>query len=266
MVLPLTRVVSMKFQIVGRQLREVSQSWLRRTPPVPPVEAESGTPAHAYSHLHKSGEMNHMGRHACDVCAAEMRLAPAADLGDGTIAGPRYHWLCPGCGAKDETSFRICRCGRQTVLEKHAASARELPVSLNAGGCTECERCVVCDGVLAVGNLRWFYGRWTHLYPDTEVDRNTQQQYAVTRERSKHYGFHCHFSCSEKDAEVAARHLTAITPDWHVQGMAAQRKEEIKRLYKEGRCRVCRARLDWWSRVLDRDEHPKCSAQPPNPS
>ncbi len=255
MVLPLTRAVSMKFQVVGRQLRDVSQSWFRFAPPPPRAEAESGTPAHAYSHLHKSGEMNHMGRHQCDACDAEMRLAPA---GGAAVTGSGYHWQCPGCGALDVTSFRICRCGRQTVLEKHAASARELPVSLNAGGCTECERCVVCDGVLAVGNLRWFYGRWTHLYPDTEMDHQTRQQYAVTRERSKYYGFHCHFSCCEKDAQAAARHLEAITPDWHTQGMAQQRKDEAKRLYKEGRCRVCRARLDWWSRVLDRDEHPRC--------
>ena len=255
MALTLTRAVSMKFQIVGRQLRDVSQSWFRFAPAPARIEAESGTPAHAYSHLHKSGEMNHMGRHQCDACDAEMHLAP--DTGDRG-ASLRYHWQCPGCGALDVTSFRICRCGRQTVLEKDAASARELPVSLNAGGCTECERCVVCDGVLAVGNLRWFYGRWTHLYPDTEVDRQTEQQYAVTRERSKYYGFHCHFSCCEKDTEAAARHLASITPDWHTQGMTQQRKDEAKRLYKEGRCRVCRARLDWWSRLLDRDEHPKC--------
>jgi hypothetical protein len=257
MALTLTRAVSMKFQIVGRQLREVSQSWFRRAHPRADVNPEALT--HAYSHLHKSGEMNHMGRHHCDACDAEMRLAPAADAG-GAVTGPRCRWQCPGCGARDETSFRICRCGRQTVLEKHAASARELPVSLNAGGCTECERCVVCDGVLAVGNLKWFYGRWTHLYPDTEADGRTGQQYAVTRERSKYYGFHCHFSCCEKDPQASVRHLTAITPDWYTQGIRQQQHEEAVRLHKEGRCRVCRARLDWWSRALDRDCHPKCSS------
>jgi hypothetical protein len=256
MALQLTRAVSMKFQIVGRQLREVSQSWFRRAPARAEVNPEA--PAHAYNHLHKSGEMNHMGRHLCDACDAEMRLVPAVDAGDAVVTGPRYGWQCPGCGARDETSFRICRCGRQTVLEKHAASARELPISLNAGGCTECERCVVCDGILAVGNLKWFYGRWTHLYPDTEVDRRTMQQYAVTRERSKYYGFHAHFSCCEKDPQAADRHLASCTPDWYAQGIAKQRREEAERLHKEGRCRVCRARLDLWSRILDRDRHPRC--------
>jgi len=260
MALQLTRSVSMKLQFVGRQLREVSQSWFRHAPTQPLAGASLETPAHAYSHLHKFGEMNHMGRHHCDACDAEMRLAPALGAGDGAVLGPRYQWSCSGCGALDETSFRICRCGRQTVLEKHAASARELPASLNAGGCTECERCVVCDGVLAVGNLKWFYGRWTHLYPDTEADRQTGQEYAVTRERSKYYGFHCHFSCCEKDPQAATRHLESITPDWHVQGMKQQRREDTNLLYKQGRCRVCRARLDWWSRALDRDQHPKCSS------
>lgn len=260
MALTLTRAVSMKFQIVGRQLREVSQSWLRRAPAPPSADVNPEALAHAFSHLHKNGEMNHMGRHHCEACDAEMRLAPAADSAGGTVTGPRYRWQCPGCGALDETSFRICRCGRQTVLEKHAASARELPVSLNAGGCTECERCVVCDGVLAVGNLKWFYGRWTHLYPDTEADGRTGQQYTVIRERSKYYGFHCHFSCCEKDPQAADRYLAARTPDWYAQGMEKQRREEADRLYKEGRCRVCRTRLDWWSRVLDRDEHPRCSS------
>ena len=259
MALQITNAVSMKFQIVGKQLREVSQSWLRRGPVQTPADGNLETSAHAYSHLHKSGEMNHMGRHHCDACDAEMRLSPAVDVGDGAVTGPRYYWQCLGCGALDDTSFRICRCGRQTVLEKHAASARELPVSLNAGGCTECERCVVCDGILAVGNLKWFYGRWTHLYPDTEADGRTGQQYAVTRERSKYYGFHCHFSCCEKDSQAADHHLVAITPDWYTQGMAKQKQEEADRLYKERRCRVCRGRLDWYSRILDRDQHRQCS-------
>jgi len=92
MVLPLTCVVSMKFQIVGKQLREVSSSWFRR--------------AH-----------------------------PPAEAGDGTVTGLHYHWHCPGCGARDMSSFRICRCGRQAA-----------------------------------------------------------QEYAATRERSKHYGFHGHFA------------------------------------------------------------------------
>ena len=92
MVLPLTCVVSMKFQIVGKQLREVSSSWFRR--------------AH-----------------------------PPAEAGDGTVTGLHYHWHCPGCGARDMSSFRICRCGRRAA-----------------------------------------------------------QEYAATRERSKHYGFHGHFA------------------------------------------------------------------------
>ena len=154
MVLPLTCVVSMKLQIVGKQLREVSSSWFRR--------------AH-----------------------------PRAEAGNGTVTGLHYHWHCPGCGARDMSSFRICRCGRQTA-----------------------------------------------------------QEYAATCERSKHYGFHGHFACGEKDAEAAARHHH---PGWHVRDMAQQRKEEAKRLYKEGRRRVCRAHLDWWRRVLDHDEHPQCS-------
>ena len=109
MVLPLTCVVSMKFQIVGKQLREVSSSWFRR--------------AH-----------------------------PPAEAGNGTVTGLHYHWHCPGCGARDMSSFRICRCGRQAA-----------------------------------------------------------QEYTATRERSKHYGFHGHFACGEKDAEATARHLATIT-------------------------------------------------------
>ena len=263
MAMQLTHVVSRKFQVVGRQLREVSQSWLHGSPSngalaKPSVTEGVEAPAHTYNHLHKNGEMNHMGRCRCDACDAEMRLIPASL--PSSEPGLRYHWQCSSCGAVDETSFRICRCGRQTVLEKHAASARELPVSLNAGGCTECERCVVCDGILAVGNLKWFYGRWTHLYPDTEFDGRTQQEYAVTRERSKFYGFHCHFSCFEKDETAAQRHLASLTPDWYAQGIAQQRQEEAARLHKEGRCRVCRARLDLWSRLLDRDRHAKCGS------
>lgn len=252
MALTLSRAVSRKFQIVGRQLREVSQSWLHGALPKPVAPEGGEAPAHAYNHLHKNGEMNHMGRCHCDSCDAEMRLIPLSET------GLKYHWQCSGCGALDETSFRVCRCGRQTVLEKHSASARELPVSLNAGGCTECERCVICDGVHAVGNLKWFYGRWTHFYPDTEFDGRTQQEYTVTRERSKFYGFHCHFSCFEKDAKSAERHLASLTPDWYAQGIAQQHKAEAARLRLEGRCRICRARLDLWSRLLDRDLHSNC--------
>jgi len=244
----LTRAVSMRFQVVGKQLREVSYSWFHfgKTKHA----AKTDSPPHAYTHLHKSGEMNHMGHYRCDACATEMSLAATPSAG--------YRWECPGCGSLDDTSFRICRCGRQAVLEKHAASARELPVSLNAGGCTECERCVLCDGVLAVGNLKWFYGRWTHLYPDMEYDRRTEQQYTVTRERSKFYGFHCHFSCFEKDAKAIERVLEQRAPDWFVTGKAEQERSEARRLRREGRCLVCKGRLGLFNRFLDRETHPKC--------
>lgn len=269
MALQLTRAVSMRFQRVGRQLREVSQSWLttrltgrRHSVRVRTEEAGDEMPAPAFHYLHKSGEMNHLGRYRCDACDGEMRLTPRTTPESPSYAAA-YVWECSGCGAVDETSFRICRCGRQTVLEKHGASARELPVSLNAGGCTECERCAICDGVLAVGNVKWFYGRWTHLYPDTEFDRRTQQQYVVTRERSKFYGFHCHFSCAEKDPLGVERVLQTRTPDWYVQGIAKQKIDDDARLYREGRCRICRGRLDLWSRALDRDAHFACESPIP---
>ncbi len=259
MALQITRAVSMRFQIVGKQLREVSQSWLHPQGKVLSPRAKSlpaqndEAPAPVFNHLHKNGEMNYMGRCHCDLCDAEMRLAPAVEAG-------QYQWVCSGCGVADDTSFRVCRCGRQTVLDKYAASARELPVSLNAGGCTECERCVICDGVLAVGNLKWFYGRWTHLYPATEFDGRTMQEYTVTRERSKFYGFHCHFSCYEKDPQSTQRTLDSRTPDWYALGLQQQQKEESARLHREGRCQICKGRLDPWSRLLDRDRHPQCAS------
>ncbi len=251
MALQLTRAVSRKFIRAGQQLREVSQSWLRRAPAGPRAEAPVGAPRPVFNHLHKSGEMNHLGRCRCDACDAEMALVPSPDAS-------HYAWYCAGCRGRDETSFRICRCGRQTVLEKHAASGRALPVSLNAGGCTECERCVVCDGVLAVGNLKWFYGRWTHLYPDTEFDRRAMQEYAVMRERAKHYGFHCHFSCHQADPQAVQRHLDSLVPDWYAEGHARQQAEEEARLHSQGRCLACRGRLDVVSRLLDQDCHPQC--------
>ena len=62
MALHLTRAVSRKFLLAGRQLQEVTSSWFQRaltpTRPVPRPEA-----ADAYSHLHKSGEMNHLGHY-----------------------------------------------------------------------------------------------------------------------------------------------------------------------------------------------------------
>ena len=259
MALTLTRAVSMKFQLVGKQLRDASHSWFRRARPRPAAAVEAETPAHTFNHLHKNGEMNHMGHYHCDSCSAEMRLAPApVSAEDAAGTKPRFQWECSGCGSLDDTSFRICRCGRQTVLEKHAASARELPVSLNAGGCTECERCVVCDGILAVGNLKWFYGRWTHLYPATEYDRRTDQQYTVTRERSKFYGFHCHFSCYDKDPKAVERLLDGRAPDWYKQGVAEQQRTETKRLRRQRRCLVCRGRLGFWDRIYDRETHSKC--------
>lgn len=45
MVLPLTCVVSMKFQLVGKQLREISSSWFRRVRPR--AEAAPAAPTHA---------------------------------------------------------------------------------------------------------------------------------------------------------------------------------------------------------------------------
>ena len=250
MAMTLTRVVSMQFQRVGRQLRDVSASWFPRPRTKPAVEAE--TPPHAYSHLHKSGEMNHLGHNRCDSCATEMGLA-ADPAQNGQV-----RWECPGCGSADDTSFRICRCGLQTVLEKHAASARTLPVSLNAGGCTECERCAVCDGILAIGNLKWFYGRWTHFYPNMEFDGRTRQQYAVTRERSKFYGFHCHFSCYDKDPKAVERILVGRTPDWYTDGVMEQERLEARRLRREGRCLTCKGRLSLITRLLKRERHSRC--------
>ena len=263
MALPLTRAVSTRFGLVGKQLRDVSQSWLGRlrpprAAPTPDAAPVPDAPAHAYTHQHHSGEMNHLGHYECDVCAAEMRIAPGGD-------GPHARWLCPGCGAADGTSFRLCRCGRQAVLDKHAGSARALPVSLNAGGCTECERCVVCGGVLAPGNLMWFHGRWTHLYPDTERDGLTGQLYAVTRERSKFYGFHCHASCHAKDPARVERHRDSQAPEWYARGAAGQRRAEAARHQaesarrrREGRCLSCGDPLDPLSRLLARDRHPRC--------
>jgi len=255
MALQLTRAVSQRFIRAGRQLRDVSQFWLRRSPAGPRAETLADSPQHVFNHLHKSGEMNHMGRCRCDACDGEMALVPA--VGEAADIA-RYDWQCAGCGARDETSFCVCRCGRQTVLEKHAANVRVLPVSLNAGGCTECERCVVCDGVLVIGNLKWFYGRWTHLYPDTEFDRRTMQEYTVTRERAKHYGFHCHFSCHQADPQAVQRHLDSLVPDWYAEGHAKQQAEEESRLHRQGRCLACRGRLDVVSRLLDQDRHPQC--------
>ena len=240
----------MKFQRVGRQLREVSLFRFPRARTKPAAELEM--PPHAYSHLHKTGEMNHLGHYRCDSCATEMSLA--ADPADTA----RFRWECLGCGRMDDTSFRVCRCGLQTVLEKHAASARALPVSLNAGGCTECERCVACDGRLAIGNLKWFYGRWTHFYPDVEYDGRTKQQYVVTRERTKFYGFHCHFSCHDKDPKAVERILAGRTPDWYVQGLAEQERLEARRLRREGRCLTCRGRLGLVTRLLKQERHPRC--------
>lgn len=257
MALHLTRAVSRKFFLAGRQLQEVTSSWFQRalTPPRPAPRPEA---ADAYSHLHKSGEMNHLGHYKCDLCGAEMRLSPVSTSPGETVMGPRYFWECSGCGAQDDTSFRICRCGRQSVLEKHGGSGRELPISLNAGGCTECERCVVCDGILAVGNLKWFYGRWTHFYPDTEFDRRTMQEYTVTRERSLFYGFHAHYSCAEKSPDSIAAALKSRVPEWYAQGMEKQQAEEADRLRHDHRCLVCKAPLDAASRILGRETHARC--------
>lgn len=257
MALHLTRAVSRKFLLAGRQLQEVTSSWFQRalTPARPAPRSEA---TDAYSHLHKHGEMNHLGHYQCDLCGLEMRLVPASVGAGEAVVGPCYLWECSGCGVQDDTSFRICRCGRQTVLEKQGGSGRELPVSLNAGGCTECERCVVCDGILAVGNLKWFYGRWTHFYPDTEFDRRTMQEYTVTRERSLFYGFHAHYSCAEKSPDSVARALEARVPEWYAQGMAKQNAEEVERLRFDRCCLVCKAPLDAASRILGREMHARC--------
>ena len=103
-----------------------------------------------------------------------------------------------------------------------------------------------------------FYGRWTHLYPDTEFDRRANQQYTVTRERSKFYGFHCHFSCFEKDPKAVEGVLDQRAPDWYVAGKAEQERTETRRLRREHRCLACQGRLGWFSRLLGHERHPQC--------
>ena len=254
MALLLTREITRSFQFAGLQLREVTQSWLRRAKPAEVEEAVA--PSHVFTHLHKSGEMNHLGHYHCDACGAEMRLAPVGT--EEAHAPARYRWKCTGCGTLDDTSFRQCQCGRQTVMDKHAASGRSLPVSLNAGGCTHCERCVVCDGILAIGNLMWFYGRWTDFYPVTEHDGETSQDYTVTRERSKFYGFHCHYSCAEKNPAAIERVREQRTPDWYADGVAEQQRHETERLRAEGRCLLCKSPLDLVTRLRKLESHPWC--------
>ena len=255
MALLLSREITQGFQIVGQQLREVTQSWLRRSRTLS-VE-ETLPPRHVFTYLHKSGEMNHLGHYRCETCDTEMRLAPVGT--EEAHAAARYRWKCTGCAMLDDTSFRQCQCGRQTVMDRHAASARSLPVSLNAGGCTQCEPCILCDGVLAVGNLKWFYGRWTDFYPITEYDKETGQEYTVTRERSKFYGFHCHFSCFEKDPTAIERIRDQRTPDWYAQGLAEQKREEAEVLRTQNRCLLCKNPLDLVTRLRKLESHPWCA-------
>ncbi|MDQ2800442.1 MAG: hypothetical protein M3Y13_12480 [Armatimonadota bacterium] len=271
MVLQLPRVVSMKLHRVGKQLRHVTQSWMGRTGPKPAGSAKlKDESPHSYSHVHNTGEMNHLGQYMCDVCGTEMRAVKTAAPRLVIVEGAEepepvawdFRWECPQCRQLDRTSFRTCtKCGRQAVPDRYAGSARNLPVALNAGGCTECEKCILCDGILAIGNLKWFYGHWSHNYPVTEYDRKSEQHYTVTRERSKYYGFHCHFSCFEKNPRAIDQIIDSRAPDWYKQGLAEQKREEEAQLRQENRCLTCKLPLGFWDRLVNRERHEGCSAQ-----
>ena len=252
---------------VRKSLRNLTKSWRKPIGDATQDEiVEDANPdnSHTYSHVQNSGEMNHMGRHECDFCEGEMKLLKrAAGVSSGeqnsSETAEDYYWQCLVCGRQDDTSFRVCsKCGKKTVSDKWAASARELPVSLNAGGCTDCEHCILCDGILAIGNLMWFHGRWTHSYPSPEFERRTGEQIMVTRERSKTYGFHAHHSCHEKKPTAVAQIILQRTPEWYKQGEAQQQRAESARLRKEGRCQRCKNPLSFWDRVLERDQHKQC--------
>lgn len=256
---------------VRRSLRNLTKSWLNFGGEMTQDEIVSDSNvdnAHTYSFLQKSGEMNHMGRYECDHCEGEMRIVsypvfktPPPGIPDMKVPiGQDVRWQCTRCGRKDETSFRVCsKCGKKTVPDQWAASARELPISLNAGGCTDCERCLLCEGILAIGNLMWFYGRWTHSYPSPEYDSRTGEEIMVTRERSKGYGFHTHRSCHDKNPQAIVQHILQRTPEWYKQGEAEQQRTEALRLLREGRCLRCKNPLSFWDRILEREEHTQCA-------
>jgi hypothetical protein len=238
-----------------KSLRHLTNPWLK---PVSDATqdriVEGGDPEqqHTYSQLSKSGEMNHTGQHLCDHCDGEMQILKGEGEGD-------VYWQCSRCNRQDNTSFRICnKCGKKTIPDKWAASAPGMPVSLNAGGCTDCERCVLCDGVLAIGNLRWFYGRWSHNYPSPEYDRRTGEEIMVTRERSKAYAFHAHYSCCEKTPQAVPQIIVTRTPEWFTQGEAEQKRLEVARLRRQGRCLRCKNPLTFWDRIMERDRHRRC--------
>ncbi len=255
---------------VRKSLRNLTKSWLKPIGEATQdqiVEDSNPDNAHRYSFVQNSGEMNHMGRYECDHCEGEMHIvkfslykSPPPGVPDLKIPiGEDFRWQCSVCGRRDETSFRVCsKCGKKTVTDKWAASAREMPISLNAGGCTDCERCILCDGILAIGNLMWFHGRWTHSYPSPEYDRKTGEQIMVTRERSKGYGFHAHRSCHDKNTQAVAQIIVQRTPEWYKQGEAEQQRAEAARLRRESRCQVCKNPLTFWDRVLERDTHKRC--------
>ena len=228
---------------IQRSLRPLTQSAVR-------AEDVTAEPAHTFSHVANSGEMNHMGRFTCDACDAEMHI-----IGGGDEAV----WQCAACGHTDAGSFRICTgCGKKTVPDKWAASARYLPVSLNAGGCTDCQRCVLCDGQLAIGNLVWQHGRWTHGYPSTEFDRKTGEEITVTRERTVFYGFHAHQSCALKNPAGIAQAIASRAPLWYTRGQAEQERTDTDRLHRDGKCLVCRNPLSLWDKLMERDTHKGC--------
>ena len=266
------KVISRRLRVdVGKSLRNLTKSWLKpagETTQDRIVESADPESQHTYSHVGNSGEMNHTGQYLCDHCGAEMRIVkyplyPPSQpdvVGLKIPIGEEFRWQCSGCERNDETSFRVCtKCEKKTIPDKWAASARELPVSLNAGGCTDCEHCILCDGVLAIGNLRWFHGRWTHSYPSPEFDRRTGEQIMVTRERSKGYAFHAHHSCCERNPQAIPQIILQRTPEWYKQGEAEQNRLDATRLRREGRCIVCKNPLSFWDRVMERDRHRPCA-------
>jgi len=237
---------------LGKSLRQITASWMGRAGERPPDPPDANLEdAHTYSYTANSGEMNHTGQLLCDVCEGEMH----AESGDGGA----WHWRCGQCGRCDGTSFRVCpKCERKTVPDKWAARAPGVPVSLNAGGCTACERCMVCDGVLALGNLMWFHGRWTHTYPSPEFDRRANEELTVMRERSKFYGFHAHHSCYSRHPQAVAQCIKDRTPEWFKQGEAEQTRAQALRLRGQHRCQICKNPLTLWDRLLERDTHKGC--------
>ena len=235
-----------------RGLRQITASWMGRDGERPPGDIAVGAGgAHTYSFTANSGEMNHAGHLLCDTCENVMQIKRED--------GGSLVWECSGCGRRDDQSFRVChKCGAQSVPDKWAAGAPGVPVSLNAGGCTSCERCIICDGVLALGNLLWFHGRWTHTYPSPEFDRKTGEEITVMRERSKYYGFHAHHSCQARGPQSIEQIIKDRTPDWFKQGEAEQARADTGRLQREHRCAACKNPLSLWDRLLERDKHKGC--------